>query len=240
MLTLLAAAMLAQQPSTVANETGGRVSGRVVSTYPASVSDVTLILAPVNRAAAERRMTTSDADGRFTFERVSAGRYEITAVKAGYTSRRLSETARRFEAGVSVALRDGQTAANVEIPLRRSASIAGRVIRSDGAAAPGIQVVLAQRQGRSVVALSETQTTTAWDGRYTMTGLPPGAYLVLASGVDRSRATGSLQAGSPEQAAFEINLTRAEDFTPTLYPGVPAAETGETVTLLEGVTAESI
>jgi hypothetical protein len=110
------------------------------------------------------------------------------------------------------------------------------VVRPNGAAAPGIQVVLAGRRGRDLVPIVGTQVTTAWNGRYEIRNLPPGQYLLLASGIAARPATLS----QTEQAAFEINATRADDFTPTLYPGVPATEPGSTITLLEGVAADGI
>jgi hypothetical protein len=119
---------------------------------------------------------------------------------------------------------------------RRTTSVSGRVIRSNGAAAPGINVVLAVRRGRELVPLTGTQTTTSWDGRYTIKDVPPGTYLLLAQGVAKAPAIVS----PTEQAAFEINQIRPEDFTPTLYPGVPATDAGDAITLLEGVPAEGI
>jgi hypothetical protein len=142
----------------------------------------------------------------------------------------------RFEAAMPLTLREGARTADVQVPLRRSASLTGRVVRPDGAAAPGIEVVLARRRGRELLTIADTQTTTAWDGRYEITDLPPGEYLLLASGLAPRPPTLS----STEQAAFEINATRPDDFTQTLYPGVRATEPGETITLLEGVASDGV
>ena len=230
---------IALQEATAAN-TGGRIAGRVLSTYPTAESSVVVTLQRVDRPAAERRTTTTDSSGRFSFERVPDGRYIAAAEKPGYTSKTLNPVNARFDEGVELTMRSGRPVPDVDIRLRRSASIAGRVIRSDGAAAPGILVALAQRRGSIVVALHETQVTTTWDGRYTMSGVPPGDYLVMATGVARMSSAGSLPTASPEQAAFEINVTRPEEFTPTLYPGVPATEVGATVTLLEGLATSGV
>ena len=243
MPSFIATAVLALEialQETAAVNTGGRIAGRVLSTYPAGESPVVVTLQRIDRPGAERRTTTTDASGRFRFERVRDGRYVATAEKAGYTSKALNAANARFDEGVELTVRSGRPVADVDIRLRRSASISGRVIRSDGAAAPGILVALAQRRGSSVVALHETQVTTTWDGRYTMSGVPPGDYLVMATGVARTSSAGSLPTASPEQAAFEINVTRPEDFTPTLYPGVPATDPGATVTLLEGLATSGV
>lgn len=235
MFVILAAAVLLQASSSVAT-TPGRVSGRVVSTYAASVAGVTVVLARVDGQPSDRRTTTSDADGRFDFDRVADGRYELSAVRSGYTSRRLDENAIRFDTGVPVRVNEGARTVNAQLPLRRSATLAGRVVRPDGAAAPGIEVVLARRRGSELIAIADTQTTTAWDGRYEMHDLPPGQYLLLASGI----ASTPTHLSQTEQAAFEINRTRPLDFVRTLYPGVPATEAGAMIRLLEGVVTDGV
>lgn len=235
MLALLAAALLAQQ-SVAPTDTGARLSGRVVSIYPAAVGGVTVDLMRIDGPRGSRMTTTTDSDGRFAFTRLPQGRYELTASKAGYASRSLSSERVGFERGVSLTVKRGQSIVTADVPIYRMATLAGRVIRSNGAAAPGIQVVLAQRRGNDLVPLTETQTTTAWDGRYAIASLPPGSYLVLAAGV----AAPPARLSSTEQAAFEINGTRADDFTRTLYPGVPVTEPGARVTVVEGIDADGI
>ena len=237
--TAVLALEIALQEAAAVN-TDGRVAGRVLSTYPTAESSVVVTLQRVDRPAAERRTTTTDSTGRFSFERVPDGRYVARAEKPGYTSKTVNAADARFDEGVEVTVRSGRTVPDVDIRLRRSASISGRVIRSDGAAAPGILVALAQRRSSTVVALHQTQVTTTWDGRYAITGVPPGDYLVMATGVARMSSTGALSTASPEQAAFEINVTRPEEFTPTLYPGVPATDVGATVTLLEGLATSGV
>jgi len=234
MVVMLAAAVLLQASSSVETTTG-RVSGHVVSTYAASVAGATVVLTRVD-GRSDRRTTTSDADGRFAFDRVGDGRYELSAAKPGYSSRSLNENAIRFDAGIPLTLREGARTADVHVPLRRLATLSGRIVRPDGAAAPGIEVALARRRGSNLISIAGTQTTTTWDGRYEIADLPPGQYLLLASGI----AAPPQHLSQTEQAAFEINATRAHDFIPTIYPGVPATETGAMITLLEGVASDGV
>jgi hypothetical protein len=238
MLVILAAALLdaVLQASSPVSATTGRVSGRVVSTYAAHAGGITVVLTRVDGGATDRRTTTSNADGRFAFDRVGDGRYELSASKPGYGSHRLNQDAIRFDAGIPLTLREGARTANVRLPLRRLASLSGRVVRPDGAAAPGIDVVLARRRGSELISIAGTQTTTTWDGRYEMWDLPPGQYFLLASGI----ATPPTHLSETERAAFEINGTRTRDFIPTLYPGVPATETGAMITLIEGVASGGV
>jgi carboxypeptidase family protein len=238
MLVMFAAAVLGAvlQASSPVSATTGRVSGRVVSTYAASVAGVTVVLTRVDRDSIDRRTTTSDADGRFAYDRVADGRYELSAIKPGYTTRRLNESTLRFDAGVPLTVREGARTVNAQLPLRRSATLSGRVVRPDGAAAPAIEVVLARRRGPELIAIADTRTTTAWDGRYEMHDLPPGQYLLLASGI----AATPQHLSETAQAAFEINRTRPLDFIRTLYPGVPATDAGAMIRVLEGVVSDGV
>jgi hypothetical protein len=89
-------------------------------------------------------------------------------------------------------------------------SIAGRIITPDGVAAADIEVFVARRgEPRSPLA----RTRSAWDGRYEITGLPPGSFLV---------------------GAF------ADAGLLTLYPGVEETGSAALVTVFDGVPAEGI
>jgi hypothetical protein len=93
---------------------------------------------------------------------------------------------------------------------QRPGTIAGRIITPDGAAAPDVDVFAASRdEPRSIMA----KTRSAWDGRYQLTGLPPGEFFVGAS-------------SDPTLVA--------------LYPGVAERERATLVTLFDGVPAEGI
>jgi hypothetical protein len=109
---------------------------------------------------------------------------------------------------------------------RRSASIAGRVIQADGAAADGARVaVYAVREG--VAAAIVGTATSAYDGRYEVTGLPAGAFMV---GVTPRKASG-----------FGGDLKRAPAApVETFYPGIPDRDRAEAITVYEAVPAEGI
>ena len=66
--------------------------------------------------------------------------------------------------------------------LHRTASITGRIIRPDGSAASNVQVQAAIRS-ISAMPLIEGRTRSQFDGRYEISGLPPGEYSVGAMNV---------------------------------------------------------
>jgi Carboxypeptidase regulatory-like domain len=227
-----------------ATETAHRVEGRVISSYLSHAAGTIVTLSRLEGRTNGRRISVTDDAGRFAFDRVEAGRYEVAASAPRFTSKRLLEDAAQFAAGVAFTVDAGARVTNVDIPLQRSATISGRVIRSNGAAAPGIEVALARRQRGTLATIEGTQTVTAWDGRYTIADLPPGTYQLVATRVvapvASSVGTSGPSVTPTEQAAFEINETRADEFVRTLYPGVPATQAGESVTLLEGIAADGI
>ena len=63
----------------------GRVDGRVTSTRAGSVADATISLRRVG--SPDALTARSDQQGGFTFDRLAAGRYHVSASKPGYTSR---------------------------------------------------------------------------------------------------------------------------------------------------------
>jgi hypothetical protein len=111
-------------------------------------------------------------------------------------------------------------------PSRGTASIAGRIIHTDGTAADGARVaVYAMVEGMpgGVVGM----TTSAHDGRYEVSGLPAGEFTV---GVTPTKAGGfGGDASRPRTIPVE-----------TLYPGVTDRDRAQAITVFNGVAAEGI
>ena len=244
----------------------GRISGHVATAYAELVADatVTLVRIPQGGVPGDVRSLQSDPKGGFAFERLPAGQYWLSATKKGYTSRQpnprpnASATAlpgatlagvtpsSRFDTGPVIDLGDGSQAIDLSIVLHRSARIAGRIIAPDGSAAPDVQVLVAARHGdgRGPMLL-ETRTSSQWDGRYEITDLPPGDYMIGAQPGWKVVARSSTLAGNGAANAAGIGVTMQRvgsttEFRWTWYPGVEESEPGNAVTLLEGVAAEGI
>jgi hypothetical protein len=238
--TLLAVDAVAQSTSQVSAATA-RLSGRVVSAYAGSVADATITVTAIgaNAPSPTTAEARSDRQGVFTFDRLAAGRYRVTASKAGFTSRQfVSSPAPRFEEGVEVTVTAGQPLANMELVLRRASSIAGRIAEPDGIPAPDVEVFAAVRQGNGHAVLAESRTTTAWNGRYRLTDLPPGEYLVVVrpgTSADPNRARANAERRAPESSSAARPF-----FDDTLYPGVTNDADADAVTVFEDVSAEGI
>src|SRR5512143_1844488 len=79
----------------------GRVTGRVLSAYLSRAGGIAVTLTRLDRRASGPRTVMTDDTGRFVFDRVDAGRYEVSANAPRFTSRRLLEHAPRFAPGVT-------------------------------------------------------------------------------------------------------------------------------------------
>lgn len=121
---------------------------------------------------------------------------------------------------------------------RRESSIAGRVAEPDGIPAPDALVFAAVRRDGGHTLLPETRTTTAWDGRYRISGLAPGTYLVVvlpnpSSNPEHFRI-------NAERRAPEASSSTRPHFDPTFFPGVTDVAAARDITVFDGVAVEGI
>ena len=109
---------------------------------------------------------------------------------------------------------------------RKAASIAGRVIHADGAAAEGARVaVYAVREGAPAAVVGTA--TSSYDGRYEVTGLPAGRFVV---GVTPQRIRGF--GGDSRRLATPV--------VETLYPGTTDRMNAQPVVVFDGMPTEGI
>lgn len=237
--TLLDRDAAAQAGAAAQTAAAGRITGRVVSTASGSIGDASVTLTRLDTSAPAPLTVASDRQGAFTFEKLPPGRYRLSASKSGYTNRQPIQGAiDRFDTGRELTLRVDEHAPHLELPLYRESSIAGRVAEPDGIPAPDVQVFAAVRRGTSHVVLQETRTTAEWDGRYRITSLPPGEYLVVilpSVSTDPNRMRANAERRAPESSS----ATRPF-FDATFYPGEASLTSAETITVFEGVPVDGI
>jgi hypothetical protein len=163
----------------------GRITGHVVTSYARLVAHTTVMLARINDDGlrVETWFTGSDHDGAFVFKHLEEGRYRLAAWKWGYTSRRIGagsiEYTPRFDTGPEVDLGRGAHA-DLNVVLRRTAAISGRIILPDGRGVADVQVAVGHRTQDGATLLPETITSSGYDGRYRIEDLPPGEFLLAA------------------------------------------------------------
>lgn len=154
----------------------GRVYGRLIE----AKADDRLMLSGEPVPAARvwidlpggRIETVSDAWGRFVLSGVPPGRRRIE-VDAGPSLRPVAEA--------SVTLTSSSDCRRVQVPLKVSGGLTGRVVSSEGTPVAKLEVYVVQ--GAHPVATDDSARVlrTDADGRFTVDGLPPGEYVLAVN-----------------------------------------------------------
>ena len=121
--------------------------------------------------------TRTDGSGRFQFDGLPAGKYDLRATKASEGTAIYGANHLR-ELGDTITLDDGETRANIMLRFLHSASISGHVYDSDGEPVADVAVDLL-RQGRNLGApiLTNYRNATTDDrGEYRISSIDPGQY----------------------------------------------------------------
>ncbi len=213
-------------PARDARPTTGRsiIRGRVLASdggQPMRRANIRITAAEVRGA----RTTLTDADGRYEFRDLPAGRYTINASKAAFVSWTYGQT-RPNAPGKPLALLDGQTADNIDIHLPRGAVITGRIIDEFGEPAPNASVTpmrqqYFQGQRRLMAVGNRAQANDI--GEYRIFGLAPGQYYVSA-------AVQAMTFAIPNGNVPELS-GQSSGYAPTFYPATADASFAQKLTI---------
>lgn len=217
------------------------ISGVVLTADPpgAPVRLARVTLNSVDRGGPAETVTT-DANGRFSFTGLPAGRYALQGTKRAWLDANYGES-RLGRPGTPVALRDGERLTGLTIRLTRGAVITGTIRDASGEPQPGVPVRVMRfitRDGaRSLdrpISTNPNDPVTEDDGVYRAYGLPPGDYLVVAA----LRIGGSRGLGGEEIRQIGPNeVERA--LAPNARPGVSPEPSGPTSRTLEGTVTNA-
>jgi protocatechuate 3,4-dioxygenase beta subunit len=163
----------------------------------------------------ESRLATTDAQGRFEFKELRAGRYTLNTSKGGFVSLQYGQR-RPSESGTPLELGDDQVMDKLVIALPRGSVISGRVFDEFGEPVANA-VVNAMRFGYSAGARrflpaggQNSRDTTDDQGQFRLFGLPPGDYIVSAN----FRGTGREVTDPADEPT---------GYAPTYFPGTANA-----------------
>lgn len=198
----------------------GAIKGRIV----AAGTGAPIRRAQVRAVAAEargNRLVSTDADGRFELRDLPAGRWQLTASKAGFVTLRFGQN-RPFEAGRPIELGPGEVMERLEMALPRASAIVGRVSDEFGDPVAGARVqvlryqtVQGTRRMTPVGVVDQSDDT----GAFRLFGLMPGEYYVSAS----------LRAIPVDEPGGE-----GAGYAPTYYPGTNNLAEAQPITLAVG------
>jgi hypothetical protein len=167
------------------------------------------------------RLVSTDAQGRFEFKDLPAGRWNLTVSKAGYMTLRYGQK-RPFEAGTPIEISDGQLMERADFSLPKGAAVTGRIFDEfgDPVANARVQVLryqIAQGQRRLNPAGGGDQTDDT--GSYRIYGLAPGDYYISAT----------LRAGNGP--FIDDNNSDTTSYASTYYPGTGSVAEAQRITL---------
>ena len=184
------------------------LSGRVVVDDATGAAARGARVALVGADHAVSLATVCDDDGRFAFEQLPAGRYSLSAGKAGFVATAYGAT-RPGRAGAAIVLGAGQQRRDVVLRITRGAVLTGTVFDSDGRPAPHQYVSALKRAmtegGATLVPVHTNAANVGFSGAMTddrgvfrLFELPPGEYLVVVG-------------LAPASTTFTVRRTTAEE-----------------------------
>jgi carboxypeptidase family protein len=170
--------------------------------------------------------TLTDANGRYEFTGLPAGRYTIACSKPNFV--RASYGQRRpLGPGTPIDVANGQVMTRIDVMLQRTGVVTGRVLDEFGEPAIGVQVAPMRYQfinGERRMQPSGRSVMTNDIGEYRIYGLMPGQYFIAAN------ANRSGFGESNEQTAY----------APTYYPGTGNVAEAQRLTVAAGQTITGI
>ena len=228
------------------------LAGTVVAAGQSSATPVRRVLVTLTGTGiATFIQAVTDDQGRFAFAGLPAGRFSLTAEKPTYLKSYFGSTRLGRPPGMPIALADGQRIADIFIPIARGAVLAGRVMDESGAAIASAQVQVQQihivngERRATTPSIGVVQVTTDDRGAYRAYGLPPGEYVVRATGGGGFSAGGTARILTPDD--FERALRPAAPGTAppavaaaqytrvaTYYPNALSLSTAPTVSVAAG------
>jgi 5-hydroxyisourate hydrolase-like protein (transthyretin family) len=203
-----------------------KVEGRVVNGVSGEpLRKVTLTLRRM-AANAESLVSTSDSEGRFVFENVEPGTYQLTAERAGFLRQAYgSRTLPYF--GTPITLSAGQHLRDLEFKLLPQGVISGRVVDEEGEPVPRVEVrALAAGGGRAGTGVRGGAMSNDV-GEFRIAGLAPGRYRLRAIPMSFGRFFAeAVRPGNPNAPE--------EGFRPTYYPGTTDPVAAATIEVAAG------
>lgn len=216
----------AQTPSPA--PASGAIAGIVTDSNKAPIRRAIVTLSTIETHPQDA-VAWTDANGRFAFGYLPAGRYELRVTKNGYQNTAYgSEQPRRPPSAIQLGA--GEVRGDFVFHLQQVTTILGLVVDEDGDPVRGIQVTAIrwgwQHQKRRLIAGASGISDGA--GHYRLTGLPPGRYVIAAI------PPGFRQPFRVQPEAVAGQTPPQESFALQYYPGSDRAESATQISVEPG------
>jgi protocatechuate 3,4-dioxygenase beta subunit len=185
------------------------VAGRVVDTSGRSIPNAIVLLALAADDTGRGLTASTDSAGNFRITDVPAGTFGIGAIAPGFPAALQHQGPTPTPMPLEV--KDGSLTDGVVLTMRRGAVISGAL--TDEYGDPVVGTVTVAGPYRSESGVSGRSITTDARGRYRMTGLEPGEYLLSV------QPPASTEVHFEDQPGHESVIATSPQF----YPGVPRA-----------------
>jgi hypothetical protein len=176
----------------------------------------------------ENRMTTTDADGKYEFKELPAGRYNVQASKGSYVQLQYGQL-RPFEPGKPLEVLEAQTVEKVDFALPKGGVITGRILDEFGEPLADTQVAAMRYQnmgGRRRLVPAGRAAMTNDIGEFRLFAIPPGQYYLSAT----QRNMGGMMGDTDDRSGY----------APTYFPGTANLAEAQRVTIGLGQVVSDI
>ena len=228
-LIFLAATSLFAQQKTVDPATA-RLEGRVVNSQTSEpLRKVSVTINSLSRGGGTSRQLSTSVDGKFSFDALPAGSYQITVEKNGFLPQRYSPPGRSS----TIEITTGQALTGIDVKLVPQGAIAGKVLDTDNEPMQRVQVSVLKVTaigGRRRAAITSSATTNDL-GDFRIFNLPAGNYLVMATASGGRGGPGGFGGGPPRGQVLKM---APDDYVPTFYPGSIDSTTASLIQLPAG------
>lgn len=184
----------------------------------------------------------TDADGRFEFRDLPAGRFNLSAAKSGFVTVQYGQT-RPFESGKAIDLTEAQVMDKADIAMPRGSVISGRLVDEFGdpiaeAMVSAMRSVWAD--GRRRLQPTGRTATTNDLGQFRVYGLSPGDYFVSATLPGDMMAVGMAMAATMGGVAGGPTGSNPNSgYAPTYFPGTSNGAEAQKISVAVGQEAQN-
>jgi carboxypeptidase family protein len=192
--------------------------GRVIASDTGSV--VRRAQVRISSADIGTKTAFTDAQGRYEFKDLPAGRFTVSVSKAGFVTMQYGQK-RPFEPGRPIEIADAQVLEKADVALPRGSAVSGRVLDEFGEPVADAQVTAMRMQytgGRRRLVPSGRASTTNDLGQFRLFGLPPGEYYITSSMRSFDTMVMDMLGGA---SGGPTGSNNSSGYAATYYPGTP-------------------
>ena len=216
----------------------GRLLGKVVASDSGSV--VRRAQVRISGPDIGTKTALTDAQGRYEFRDLPAGRFNVSVSKSGYVTMQYGQS-RPFEPGRPIELVEAQVMDKADIALPRGSVLSGRVVDEFGEPVADANVVAMRMQftgGRRRLVPAGRNGMTNDLGQFRIYGLPPGEYYVSAT--LRTLDTMVMDMLGGGNVGGPTGSNQNSGYAATYYPGTPNPAEAQRLALAVGQELPSV